>query len=66
MEHPFLSDDLNMTIHVQSGHVICQKWLLRPSRVKKNFSNIKAEWGYNLVLGAKPGINASRGNDINK
>ena len=23
--------------------------------------HIKAEWGYNLVLGAKPGINASGG-----
>ena len=25
------------------------------------FSHVKAEWGYNLVLSAKPGINASRG-----
>ena len=28
------------------------------------FSHVKAEWGYNLVISAKQGINASRGVQI--
>ena len=52
------SRDLFQYIRSKKYNITC----LPDVHIKNNmFSHVKAEWGYNLVLSAKPSINASRG-----
>ena len=50
--------DLFQYIRSKKYNIAC----LQDVHIDNNmFSHVKAEWGYNLVPSAKPGINASRG-----
>ena len=50
--------DLFQYIRSKKYNIAC----LQDVHIDNNmFSHVKAEWGYNLVLSAKPCINASRG-----
>ena len=50
--------DLFQYIRLKKYNIAC----LQDVHIDNNmFLHIKAEWGYNLVLSAKPGINVSRG-----
>ena len=49
--------DIFQYIRSMKYNIVC----LQDVHIDNNmFSHVKAEWGYNLVLSAKPGINASK------